>query len=101
MPYELLTSPRVEKEFRKFPAQIRTILITETLRLAEQPKLGEQLKGKFRAFRSLHIKIARVHYRVVYEIIETQKKIHVHAVGIRENFYIRLDQMRLKPIRGT
>lgn len=97
MLYELLMSPRVEKEFSKFPFQIRATLITETLKLAGEPYLGQQLKGKFRGFRSLHIKITNVHYRVVYEAIEAQKQIYIRAVGTRENFYIRLEQMKIKP----
>lgn len=99
MPYELLITARAEKEIRKFPPQIRTALVTEALKLSEKPHLGEQLKGKFRAFRSLHIKLTNVHYRIVYEIVDPQNKIYVQAVGVRENFYVRLERKKIKPIK--
>ncbi|MBI1280134.1 MAG: type II toxin-antitoxin system mRNA interferase toxin, RelE/StbE family [Anaerolineaceae bacterium] len=101
MTYELLMSARVEKEFRKFPTQVRKSLVNETLKLADNPYMGEQLKGKFRVFRSLHIKLTNVHYRVIYEVAEAQQKIHVHAVGKRENFYIRLERMKLKSVKAA
>ena len=96
MAYELLISRQTEKAFRKFPAHIRESLIAETMKLAEQPYLGEPLKGRFRLLRSLHINIQRVQYRVVYEVIEAKKHIHVHAVGNRENFYKKLERLKLK-----
>ena len=94
-------SARVEKEFRKFPPQIRIDLVTETLKLSEDPQLGEQLKGQFRAFRSFHIKLKNTHYRVVYEVLEPQQKIYLHAVGKRENFYTRLERMNLKSAQAA
>lgn len=101
MPYALLMTARAEKELRKFSEYIRTPLVTETLKLAEQPQLGEQLKGRFKAFRSLHLKIQNVQYRVVYEIIEGKQEIYVHAVGVRENFYARLERMKLKSLKAA
>lgn len=101
MPYELLMTARAKKEFRKFPAHIRTPLVTETMKLAAYPQLGEQLKGRFKAFRSLHLKIQNVQYRVVYEIIEAKQEVHVHAVGVRENFYARLERMKLKSLKAA
>lgn len=101
MPYALLMTSRVEKELRQFSSHIRTPLVTETLKLAEQPHLGEQLKGRFKAFRSLHINIRNVQYRVVYEIIENLQEIHIHALGSRENFYAKLERMKLKPIKAA
>lgn len=99
MPYALLMTARVEKELRQFSIHIRTPLVNETLKLAEQPHLGEQLKGRFKAFRSLHIKIGNVQYRVVYEIIESTQEIYIHALGSRENFYARLERMKLKSLK--
>lgn len=96
MPYEVSVTKRAEKELKKLPPQIRRHVITETLKLAENPHLGEQLKGKFRAFRSLHLKIQNVQYRVVYEIKDSHNVIYVYAVGTRENFYIRLERKNLK-----
>ena len=89
------------KEFRKFPSQIRTALVTVTLKLAENPQLREPLKGQFRSFRSLHIKLKNIQYRVVYEVIELQQKIYLHAVGKRENFYTRLERMNLKVVKAV
>lgn len=96
MPYELLMTGRVEKEFRKFPSHIRDALVNETFKLADNPTLGGQLKGSFRAFRSLHLKIQNIQYRVVYEVIEEKREIYILAVGTRENFYTRLERMKLK-----
>ena len=96
MAYELLISRQTERALRKFPAHIRVTIVTETERLAEQPYLGEQLKGRFRLLRSLHIIVQRVHYRVVYEVIEATQHIHIYAVGNRENFYKKLERLKLK-----
>lgn len=96
MSYELMLMGRADKEFHKFPPQIYKKLTTEALKLKDNPTLGEQLKGNLRAFRSLHIKIQNVQYRVIYEINEAKKEIYVHAVGTRENFYVRLERMKLK-----
>lgn len=71
------------------------------LKMTDNPYLGEQLKGQFRVFRSLHIKLTNVHYRVIYEVAEAQQKIYVHVVGKRENFYDRLERMKLKSTKAA
>jgi len=99
MLYEVLISAWIEKEFRKFPPQIRIDLLIETLKLAEELQLGEPLKGQFRAFRSFHIKPKNTQYRVVYEVLEPQQKIYLHAVGKRKNFYTWIEHMSLRPAK--
>jgi addiction module RelE/StbE family toxin len=101
MPYALFTTPQAAKTFHKFPSHIRQDLIEETMKLSEQPLLGEPLKGQFRSFRSLHIKLSNVQYRVVYEVDEGKKVIYIHAVGTRQNFYIRLQRMKPKSLKAA
>jgi mRNA-degrading endonuclease RelE of RelBE toxin-antitoxin system len=92
-----MTSP-AHKMLKKLPPQVRTYVITQTQALRDDPYLGEQLHGEFKRFYSLHMKFQNVQYRVGYEINEQRKEVIVRAVGVRENFYKRLEEMKLKPI---
>ena len=99
MPYVLYISPRAQKSFRKFPKNIRKQLIKEILILEEKPDIGTPLKGKFRLFRALHIKLINVQYRVVYRIDPINKDIEIKGLGTRENFYSQLETMKIKPLK--
>ena len=97
MPYTVLVTATAEKQLKKLPADVKKTLIQETLQLREFPLKGEQLTGELRRFRSLHVKLNNVHYRIVYEVSEGKSEITIRAVGIRENFYQRRKEMKLKP----
>ena len=92
-----MTSP-ARRMFRKLPPQVRKYLIAEAQKLSSQPNRGGQLEGRLRAFRSLHIKHNNIQYRVIYEVSDRLKEIVVRAVGKRENFYKKIQQMKLKSL---
>lgn len=91
MSYERFISTSADQQFRKLVPSVR-------VQLVDNPFWGSQLKGKFRTFRSLHIKIYNVHSQVVNQGIEPEKKIYVVAAGVRESFYIKLERMKIKSL---
>lgn len=66
MPYRLYTVPVSQRALKKLPPDVRQHLLTELQALGTNPLLGEQLKGKYRALRSLHTRYKGTDYRVVY-----------------------------------
>lgn len=86
---------------RRLPESIRKRIVNETYALEGEPLLGLPLKGKFRAFRSLHLKLSNVQYRVVYEINESKHEVCVHGVGARQNFYEQLETMKIRSLRAA
>lgn len=76
---------------------MRTHIVETALTLRDNPLLGEKLTGEFRRFRSLHTKFQNVHYRIGYEVNDERHEVVVRAVDVRENFYKRLTEMKLKP----
>jgi len=97
MTYTIFASPAGQRAMRKLPEAVRTYLKEEVRRLETQPMAGEPLKGEMRFLRSLHTIYNGTSYRLVYEVIERDHEIHVHFAGPRENFYKRLQKMKLKP----
>jgi mRNA-degrading endonuclease RelE of RelBE toxin-antitoxin system len=99
MPYPVLMTAAAHKMLKKLPPQVRTHVIRQTQALKDNPYLGEHLHGEFKRFYSLHMKFQNVQYRVGYEVHEQRREVIVRAVGVRENFYKRLEEMRLKPFQ--
>jgi mRNA-degrading endonuclease RelE of RelBE toxin-antitoxin system len=99
MSYVVQITPAAHKMLKKLPPQIRKQIVEEAQKLHDQPYLGQQLRGEFQQFYSLHIKFNNVQYRVGYEIHESLQEILIRAVGVRENFYRKLEEMKIKPFR--
>ena len=98
MSYAVQITPSAHKMLKKLPPQIRKHIVEEAQKLQDQPFLGQQLHGDFQQFYSLHIKFNNVQYRVGYEIHESSQEVLIRAVGVRENFYRRLEEMKIKPM---
>jgi len=60
--------------------------------LKENPLSGEVLKGRHRAYRSLHLGYKGVQYRIIYRIISSVQMIMVVLADKRENIYKRLEE---------
>ena len=98
MPYIVLVTAVADKLFKKLPKSVKNSLVNEALALADNPLKGEQLTGELRAFRALHVKLNNVHYRIAYEVNDLTHVVLVRAVAVRENFYKRLEKMKLKKV---
>src|SRR5687768_15068805 len=83
--------------FKKLPEPIQAALIEKAKVLKTQPTAGEQLKGKYRHLRSLHLTIEGVAYRIIYQVFQKQEAIVVRLAAPRENIYRKLDEMKVKP----
>jgi mRNA-degrading endonuclease RelE of RelBE toxin-antitoxin system len=99
MSYSLLLTPAAHKMFKKLSPTVREHLYRELQILKTNPLAGQPLTGVLRVFRSFHPpKLNNVHYRVLYEIHESQQQVMVRMLGVRENFYKRAEEMKLKPL---
>jgi mRNA-degrading endonuclease RelE of RelBE toxin-antitoxin system len=96
MSYELRTTGSFERAFKKLPPQIRETIRTQLFFLEDNPRLGEQLKGKFRFLWSLHVKLENTEYRVVYRVKDREQVVELHYVASRENFYKEVERLQLK-----
>jgi hypothetical protein len=65
--------------------------------LKREPLTGEQLKGKYRHLRSLHLSIQGTAYRIIYQVFQKSETIVVRLAASRENIYRKLDEMKLNP----
>ena len=99
MRYPVLMTTPAHKMLKKLPPQVRQHIIEQAQALQDNPYLGQHLHGEFSAFHSLHIQYQNVQYRVGYEIQHERQEIIVRAVAVRENFYKRLEEMKLKPLQ--
>lgn len=83
--------------FQKLPKQIQQALITKAQVFKTQPWVGEQLKGKYRHLRSLHLSIHGTAYRILYQVFQRSETIVVRLAATRKNIYRKLDEMKLNP----
>lgn len=81
--------------FKKLPPYVRQKIKHELVHLANNPNLGESLKGKFRNFRSFHLSYKGTAYRIIYQVYPTLKSVIVYLADKRENIYKRLETMHI------
>jgi mRNA-degrading endonuclease RelE of RelBE toxin-antitoxin system len=63
--------------FKKLPKPMQTALIAKAQVLKTKPTAGEQLKGKYRHLRSLHLTIEGTAYRIIYQVFTKSEAIVV------------------------
>lgn len=96
MTYILSITSAAEKIFKKLPMDIQKHILNFSKILKRDPFKGQQLKGNYRRFRSLHLTYKGTPYRVVYQVMKHEKEIVIYLATTRENFYHKLDEMRIK-----
>ena len=96
MNYTLYADTSFSRSLKKLSPQTIEHIQTVVLHLQTRPRLGEQLKGKFRFLWSLHTKLNNTDYRIVYTINDRKREIMVHYVATRENFYEEIKRLQLK-----
>ena len=91
--YQLVFESAGYRLFKKLPQPIKKIITQNAARLKTEPLIGEQLKGKYRKFRSLHFSHQGVAYRIIYQVYEATQTVSVRLADKRENIYKRLERM--------
>lgn len=74
-------APIFDKRFKKLPRKVQKKIIEEIKKLENDPEIGEPLIGDLKGIRSLHVKVDRTHYRVIYRISKRTNKIIVIVAG--------------------
>jgi Cytotoxic translational repressor of toxin-antitoxin stability system len=88
--YELVVLNSAARELRKFGKPVRTKILTALDMIAENPYIGELLKGDLTTVYSHHLKVTGTEYRIAYQIREEEIIVVILQVGTRENFYQEL-----------
>lgn len=86
MNFEIRTTPKFEKLFKKLPKDVQERVGKRILSLAEEPYQGKPLHGKLKGKFSLVIG----DYRVVYEV--RGNTVYLFAVGHRKKIYEKLEK---------
>jgi mRNA-degrading endonuclease RelE of RelBE toxin-antitoxin system len=95
MAFTLNITNNAERVIKRLPREIRTVLLGKAQVLKENPRAGEQLTGKHRYLRSLHLSIKGTAYRIIYQVLEDAETVVIRLAGPRENIYRKLDEMKL------
>lgn len=88
--YEVIVPKSVIKEIKKLGKPIAQKVKQAIGDIAENPYLGEPLKGDLADIRKWVIKDPGIQYRIAYEIYENRVEVKIIRVGTRENFYEEL-----------
>lgn len=91
--YRVVFSSPAARLFRKLPKDVQTILTQHAETLKHEPLKGEQLKGKYRVLRSLHLSYKGTAYRIIYQVVSKSQIVYVFLADKRENIYRRLEHM--------
>lgn len=93
--YTVFLTTQAIRLFKKLPQDVQDKLKKEASTLPQNPLSGEPLQGRFRAYRSLHVSIKGVGYRIIYQVISNANSIVIVVADKRENLYKRLQEMKL------
>jgi mRNA interferase RelE/StbE len=88
--YELVVLNSAARELTKFDKPVRTRILGALDKIAENPYVGDLLKGDLSTIYSYHLKVSGVEYRIAYQIKEEEIIVIVMQIGTRENFYQEL-----------
>lgn len=88
--YEVIVPKSVIKEIKKLGKPVAQKVKKAIGDIAENPYLGEPLKGDLADIRKWVIKEQGIQYRIAYEIYDDRVEVKIIRVGTRENFYEEL-----------
>lgn len=88
--YELVVLNSAAKQLSKFDKPVRKKIIGVLGEIAENPFIGERLKGGLATLYSYHLKATGIEYRIAYQIKEQEVVVIIMQIGTRENFYEEL-----------
>ncbi|MBI1741864.1 type II toxin-antitoxin system RelE/ParE family toxin [Candidatus Acetothermia bacterium] len=100
--YNVTLIPAAQDDFDNLDGSIRQLAYSQFKKLKENPQLGDTCGKKYgldlTGFRKLHF--ANNAFRIVYKIIESEKKVQIWGIGKRESEKIyRMVATRLSDIR--
>ena len=67
--YEVVILNSAEKQLRNLDKPIKNKIIAAIEKIAENPSIGDWLKGDLSAIYCHHLKVAGVEYRIAYQIV--------------------------------
>lgn len=88
--YEVIVPKSVIKEMKKLGKPVVQKMKKAIGDIAENPYLGEPLKGDLADIRKWVIIDQGFQYRIAYEIYEDRVEVKIIRIGTRENFYEEL-----------
>ncbi len=91
--YRIFISAPAQQVLKKFPKQTQREIEKEVFVLSENPFLGERLTGPLNFLYSYHFTISGKYFRAAYAINSKEKKVTLHYVGPRGEFYERLGRL--------
>lgn len=81
--YQIVFSPTAAKQLSKLTTHIAVRLANAIAKLAQDPKLGKQLKGELDDYRSYRVG----EYRIVYFIRAQKVQVEIIRIGHRRDVY--------------
>lgn len=93
MSFQIFSSGSADRALKKFSPKIRKYIFDEIKKLADNPELGLVLRGEFRRYRSLHLKLNNTQYRVIYFLDHKKNCVLILYAATRENFYQELKRL--------
>ncbi len=86
--YEVVILNSAVRDLKKLdkPAQTRILIALD--KIAENPFIGDLLKGDLSSIYSYHLKVSGVEYRIAYQVREQEIVVVVMHIGTRENFSV-------------
>ncbi len=96
MKYALQTVRSFDKSFQKLSSVAQTHIQNLVFQLEDNPRLGKPLKGYQNFLWSLHTRVSKTDYRIVYTIDEKAQAVVLFYVASRENFYTEVKRLKLK-----
>ena len=81
--YQLVLTPRADRNMERLPRHVREQVARRIDLLADRPRLGKTLRGRFQGKRSLRAG----DYRVIYSVDTEQRKVIIEGVGHRQGIY--------------
>lgn len=88
--FQLYISNQAKKDIKRLDKPVIKKLVSVLEEIAENPFLGEPLKGELSHLKKWKLIHFGVEYRIAYLIIEDRVEVRVLQVGTRENFYNEL-----------
>jgi len=82
----------VRRDFKKLPHPVYIKIEEWFDSLSLDPYQGEPLHGLLKGFWKVSFNVQNVSYRIVYQILKTEKVVLIIMVGSREGFYEQLSR---------
>ena len=81
--HKIVLTRRADRNIERFPQPVREQVARRIDLLADRPRLGKTLRGRFQGKRSLRVGDCRV----IYSLDTAQHKVIIESVGHRQGIY--------------